>query len=516
MAERITRAAQENLISLLAHSNKHGKVIAQLVDPELFEGDYRVIATRVVDYWKQHKKAPRVHTADLLSDVIHDNKNRRSETYKRILRQMSELAASGEININYVMQQLKQFTRLQHMKDAILRSADILQKQQELGIGDVEQMLADLMRAREFNFESGLRLSEGVPRVADYLEKRMSEFALGIPHLDTRSIVPYRNAALLFLAPTGKGKSWFLVRVGKQAIMQRKKVLHVTLEMDEDEVAQRYYQSFFAMPKHEVEGGLLTLPKFKYERPTIKGALPSIIKSITNYEIEPGVSFTSGRGMSVLTDKVQEWKRGLANIIVKRFPMRSITMEDLDAYLDTLEGAAGFQPDLLILDYIGITKTDAKNHRISLGRAFEDFRGLCQRRNIAGVTASQVGRAGMEARTLKAIHVAEDISLINTADVAITYSQTDAEHAMGLARLFVDKARSDEDKFGLVITQAYKTGQFALQSARLNTGYYDMVPGWGGKEAEPESEGDDEGEAEPPAKAKAPAAATRGKRKWRD
>lgn len=492
MAERLTRAAQENLISLLAHSNKHGKVIAQLIDPQLFEGDYRVIATRVVEYWKKHKKAPRVHTSDLLSDVIHDAKNRRSETYKRILRAMADLAASGEINIEYVMQQLKQFTRLQHMKDAILRSADILQKQQELGIGDVETMLGDLMRAREFNFEAGVRLSDAVPIVSDYLEKRMSEFALGITHLDDRSIVPYRKAAMIFLAPTGKGKSWFLVRVGKTALLQRKRVLHVTLEMDEDEVAQRYYQSIFAMPKHDVEDGVMTVPKLRYEKAR-PGGKPSIIKAITTQEVEAGTSFTSSKGMMVLDRKVREWKRPLANIIIKRFPMRSITVDDLSAYIDTLEASTGFVPDLLILDYIGIMKTDAKNHRISLGRTFEDFRGLLQRRNIAGVTASQVGRVGMEAKTLRVTHVAEDISLINTSDIALTYSQTDAEHAAGLARLFVDKARSDADKFGLVITQNYRLGQFALQSAMLNTAYYaDHMP----QPLKAKGEGDDEGDGD--------------------
>lgn len=474
MAEKLTKAAQENLIALLGYSNKHGKIIAQLADPELFEGDYRVIATRAVDYWKKHKQAPRAHMTDLLSDVIHDGKNRRAETYKRILRSMRELAQSGEINTDYVMQQLSQFTRLQKMKDAILRSAEILQKQQELGITDVEGMLGDLLRAREFNFDSGLRLADAVPRVADHLENRFSEFPLGIKHLDARNIVPHRGAVFLFLAPTGRGKSWFLIRAGRQALLQRKRVLHITLEMDEDATAQRYFQSFFAMPTYEIEGGVLNIAKLRYE-PVEKGHERKFIRAIENQEVKANQGLSGQAGMKLLSSKVQQWRRTMERIIIKRFPTRSITVDDLRGYLDTLEASTGFVPDMMLLDYIGIMRTDVKNHRISLGRTFEDFRGLMQERNMAGVTASQVGRVGMEARTLKATHVAEDISLINTSDISVTYSQTDAERQLGLARLFVDKARADEDKFGVVVTQRYSIGQFALQSALLNSSYYDLV-----------------------------------------
>ena len=71
--------------------------------------------------------------------------------------------------------------------------------------------------------------------------------------------------------------------------------------------------------------------------------------------------------------------------------------------------------------------------------------------------------------------MADDWSLIGTADRAITYSATPQEVRHGLARLFVDKARSDKDKFGVLISQNYAFGQFVLDSAPLHDAYWEVL-----------------------------------------
>src|SRR5690606_22665850 len=101
----------------------------------------------------------------------------------------------------------------------------------------------------------------------------------------------------------------------------------------------------------------------------------------------------------------------------------------------------------------------------------ENLRGLSQRRNFALCAVHQGNRSSADAELVKATHAAEDWSIIGTCDFVITYSQTAAERRLGLARLFVDAARSEADKFGVLITQSYKTGQFALESTRLSDSY---------------------------------------------
>ena len=164
----------------------------------------------------------------------------------------------------------------------------------------------------------------------------------------------------------------------------------------------------------------------------------------------------------------------------------------LDAFLDNLEVTHKFIPDILILDYIKLMKTDAKNLRVSLGRTFEELRGLAIRRNLALVTAAQGNRTSMGAEWVRASHTAEDISLVQSADVAITYSQKPEEKKRGLARLYVDKFRHDEDKFGILLTQSYRLGQFVLNSMELEPAYWDYLKEDEVADDEPEEEEDDE------------------------
>ena len=136
----------------------------------------------------------------------------------------------------------------------------------------------------------------------------------------------------------------------------------------------------------------------------------------------------------------------------------------------------GFIPDMVCLDYVTILKlADAKNMRQSIGANFEQFRALCIRRNVAGVTVGQLSKAGAEALMAGAGNVAEDWSTIGTADITIAFSSTDAEKALGLGRCRVTNARDAEDNFGVLITQNYKMGQFCMDAVRLNGDYFDML-----------------------------------------
>jgi hypothetical protein len=134
-------------------------------------------------------------------------------------------------------------------------------------------------------------------------------------------------------------------------------------------------------------------------------------------------------------------------------------------------------PDMLIIDYPDLMKMDAKNIRTDTGIIYKELRGLFVRRNIAGVVASQGNRSSMNAKVVRDDQIAEDVSKIATADTVITYSQTEQEKKLGLARLFVSNVRNDEDKYMILISQCYSAGQFALDSTLMLSDYNDIIDG---------------------------------------
>ena len=476
-AEKFAISLQQDLVTLLCHSDEHGKSVARIVNATFFEGDYRIIVERALSFWEQHKVAPKQHIADLLSNILEDPKDRRSLTYRRILIQMLEI--KDQINVDFVLRSMNQFIRMQRAKEIILQSAEQLDARGINGLEDVESLLNGFLKETKASLDAGLRLSD-IDRILSYFENAHSEFSTGIKEFDRANIVPMRGKIMLLLAPTGYGKTWFLVQLGKMAFLQRKKVCHISLEIEAEEVAQRYYQAFFGAAKRDEVNKISTLKMDK------KGNLDQIVSA----SVDLPFAFDSAAIREELQTRVGHFGTRAGNIIIKRFAMRSLTVEGLEAYLESLEAIENFVPDLVIVDYPGIMKTDAKNHRISLGRLVEDLRGVAQRRNFALAGAHQVGRIAVDAEMVKATHVSEDWSVIGTSDFVITYSQTAAEQRLGLARLYVSKARSEADKFGVLITQSYKTGQFVLESTRMSDTYAQLMEQMGAHN-EPEDDADE-------------------------
>ncbi len=463
--ERLAGSLQENLLTLLVHSDEHGKIVAGLVDPALFEGDYRVVAERAVDYWARYGRAPGPHMADLLSDILESKHDRRGATFRSILVEMLRL--SEAINAKYVIDRTRAFIRKQRFQAAVLDSARKLNAQSEVALPEVEEMWSELLRARDSTFDRGVSLND-TGRLVDFLRNQATEFNTGIPELDARGIAPMRGAVVLGIASTGIGKSWLLIHLAKMALMQRKRVFYASLELSEGELMARFYQAFFSVTERALREPLRVsmIEKDSLGR----------LSELSREEITPEFSFDSPNLEDELEVRRALMQGKFSNIELKRFPTRGLTVAGLRSYLDQLE-AAGFMPDVLMLDYIGIMQTDARDHRISLGRMFEDFRGLCIERNIAGITAQQLNReAGKSARGGQT-NVAEDWSLIGTADVCLSVNATSAEKRLGLARLFVEKSRRTRDRFGVLLTQNYDTGQFVLGSVPLEEERYEELSG---------------------------------------
>lgn len=474
--ERLHSTLQENLITILGH-HESGALLSNILDPNLMEGEYRTIAERCIEYWHRYHKPPGEHTADLMADVLDDKANRRSRAVKDILHSMLQL--SDSVNPDYVLQQLRVFNRMQRIKGAIIESADKINAKNEVAIEEIEEMWANLLRTQEVDFDPGIRLSD-TSRVIQRINELQSEFEFGVAELDRAHITPMRGTVMTLIAPAGRGKTWALIHVGKTNLKRRKKVCHISLEMDAEFIAQRYYQSMLKLSKRAPQYDVTVLEKDG-------GKITGFRREIEDAEIvwDKNVMLKDDLDayMSAMGTKVFD------NLVIKRFPARRLTPAGLRAYLDTLEAVEGFVPDLVILDYPAIMKIDTANARTSLGHTFEEVRAVAVERNCAFVVAHQSSKAGEEATMVETTHVAEDWSVIATSDVVVTYSTSKREFRFGLARLFVGKGRSEKDRFAVLITQQYDIGAFCIESHYLPLSYRDTFKTF----AEDNADGDDTG-----------------------
>lgn len=476
ISEKMVGSLQENLVTLLAYSDDHGRVAAGMVPADAYEGDLRIIAEKCLAYWRQHGEAPKLHTTDLFSSILEDKRNRKAGTFKALLRAMHEMAKG--INGKYVLDQAHLFVRQQRIKDAIFRSAEILSQPEPTGVEEVENILHEILKARDFKFDPGIRLHEW-EKVIEYMTQHYDEFDTGIPEFDRQYIVPNRGALLVLLGEYGSGKTWACVHLGKRAMMRRKKVLHISTEVSAEEVMLRYYMSLFSVPKHSAPDNRVLVPTI--ETDDDDDGKRKIITGFGQRRIKPDFAFDWDDIRTEMYRHVEVmFGQRFKNLVVKRVPPRAMTTNMLRSYMDSLEQSEGFVPDMLIVDSGYLLKMDTKDFRLSLGRSIEDLRAIAVERNIAVIDTHQLNRierrvSVRESNRAGSQNTAEDISIAWTADIVLVQDSTEAERQLGLARLYADKVRHDKGGIGVVMTQAYEVGQYVLNTVPLNQTYFEAI-----------------------------------------
>lgn len=453
---------EENVLTLLVQFDQYASVLLIQLSPDLFSTrQYRKIAEKAFAHIEQYGKAPGAHMRDLLEPDL-----RRGEEgilLGRILDDIDALAAA--LQPEYVLEQLDRFVSLRKIAQAVERAADAV------AAGDVEGAQEAMHTSDRRPIGSpGIWLSDPDQMLGFMREREDDYFTSGIDELDRRGIRPARKEVFLFLGSKKVGKTWALIQCARLNLFHRRSVLHLTLEMSEEKTAQRYVQSLFAMTTDGA--ATVRVPIFKKDQ---LGRATSIDHDVLNPEhLRPEIRSQVAKRLGGL--------KGKPRLKIKEFPTSSLTIAQLNAYLDYLDRTEDFRPDLLVLDYAKIMWVDMKNMRLSYGHNMEQLRGVAVSRNMAIVTAWQGNRETDQAKTVTSGMISEDWSLAGTVDTLVTISRTVSEKQIGLARLLVDAARNAADKYLVMISQSYATGQFCIDSVYMNKYIESEIKRLGGEE----------------------------------
>ncbi len=456
-------ALEDNVLTVLAYSETHAAQFAMQLTAELFSTrPYQVIAEAALTHIAQFGKPPRTHLRDLLEEKLHGTEG---QLLVRYIEEIDKLAP--EIQPAYVAEELDKFIQTRRLSNALTTASDALHS------GDIPGAL-DALRMRDLLHkpQGGIWLHDPEAMLQFLNPNEGDHFSSGIDTLDNRGIRPGRGELFLIIGSKGVGKSWWLIQIGKHNILQRRSVLHLTLELSQDFTAERYVQSLFAMTTNDVQ--TIRVPVF--QKDTL-GRCVSIDFDVRSPEIL-GVA-----SRKRVAERLRAM-RSRSRLMIKEFPARSLNTAGIDRYLDYLEQNENFRPDMLVLDQAFNLRFQDRDTRLSMGQEILNLRGLAQARNMAIATSWQGNRFTDRARVVTTGMIAEDWSLGGTADTICTISRTDAEYDSGLARILVDKARRARDKFLVLISQNYDTGQFALDSTYLNKFVQDEVDRLAGVEEE--------------------------------
>lgn len=456
---------QESLVAMLCYdaAPQGAKAAAALLPAKTFDPYFRELAEAAVEYLSQYGKPPGDHTYDIIESL----KSKRPDDAPVWDKIFSSLKRTKDvINPKYTLDRASIFARRQAAKVAIQKAMPLLLKDDDYAVDEAEAILAGVGK-RSLDLSSPGTLLNDPHQAIAFLDQMEDEaMPTGIKELDRFGLGPIRGGLWMLVAPTNAGKTQMAVQKGKTGIIHGKRVLHVTLEMRETKVAQRYCQSLFAISKRQAND--IIARRFKLDD------LGRFV-GFDEYALKDRPSLDDPDIRPFLLKRLAPLRRR-ARLIIKQFPTGQLTLRQLNAYLDRLEATMRFIPDLVIVDYPDLMQIESKHYRHDLDNIYKGLRGIAGERNFAMAVYSQSNKLGLNSKTMGLGKAAEDWRKEATVDTLITYNQTKAEYQLGLARLFVAKAREDVKNFTILLSQLYAVGQFSIDSCRMiESSYWPMI-----------------------------------------
>jgi len=394
---RYGKSFQEGLVQLIFEDRPFADQITEVLDVEFLELEYlRTFVAKIVHYRTKYGKHP---STNAMISILRTELDRESEVTQQQVRDYFARVHTNEIadDIDYIKETSLDFCRKQKLKEAMMKSVNLLQT---CSFDEISKVINDALKlGSENNF--------GHDFIADFEERYKPKFRLpvttGWKEIDTITSGGLgRNELGVVIAPTGAGKSMALVHLGSQAIKEGKTVVHYTLELQDTVVACRYDSCITQYP-------LSDLTNFKDE----------IFEEISNLD---------------------------GTLIVKEYPTKSASTNTIKSHLARLV-KRGIEPGLIIVDYADLLRPVVvrKEKRTELESIYEELRGLSNEMNCPVWTASQTNRSGLNAEVVTMEQISEAFNKCFVADFICTLSRTIEDKQNNKAKMFIAKNRNGPD-----------------------------------------------------------------------
>lgn len=219
--------------------------------------------------------------------------------------------------------------------------------------------------------------------------------------------------------------SLILGNIAINAFEQEKKVLVYSFEMSASRMLTRYYANLIGLTSKEIQA-------------------------------DPG------KAKTLIKERISEMS---GDIIIKEYGANTTSSNDLCANINDLIMYRKWKPDLVVIDYILIMKTN--DARLSSDDKYtyykkvaEEMRNIAKLYKIPIVTACQINREGMDERggskpLTTSKNVSESRGILDTVDYFITINQTARDKTKGEMMWYIDANRNEESGSKIYLTVDY-------------------------------------------------------------
>ena len=356
-----------------------------IFNPKSFDRKLQPIAKFVKDYMDEYKVMPEVEIVNAEHDI-------KLKTAKDL----------DPAHFNWLLDEFETFCRHKALEQAILSSADMLERGDYAPVEDMVKQAVSV----------GLTRDMGTDYFADpkgrlqALKDNNGQISTGWASLDKKLFGGFNRGELnIFAGGSGAGKSLFLQNLAVNWATAGLNVCYISFELSEQLTAMRLDAMMTNVPTR------------------------SVMKSLDDVEM-----------------KVKMLAKKSGNLQIKYLPSGSNVL-DVRTYLKELELKNKKKVDCILIDYLDLMMPKSK--KISPADLFikdkyvsEELRNLVVEKQCVLATASQLNRASVEEIEFDHSHISGGLSKIQTADNVIGIFTSRAMRERGKYQLQLMKTRS--------------------------------------------------------------------------
>ena len=321
-------------------------------------------------------------------------------------------------DLPYVKDKALDFCKRQAFKEALTQAVELVQSDK------FESVVTLMRKAVSVGMPSSIGHDFFEDLEARFVESQRVTVPTGMKQLDQKEVLDGglgKGELGVVVAPTGVGKSHWLVAMGAEALRRGKTVVHYTFELSETQVGKRYDANLTDIPCSDL---------------------------FDNKE------------------KVKEFYNSnsdFGQLIIKYYPTRTASVMTIRNHLEKIK-LSGHWPSLVIIDYADVMRSskqyDALRHELML--IYEELRQLSGDFGLPIWTASQSNKAGATADMVGLENMGEAYGKAQVSDFVVGLSRKPEEKSAGIARLFVAKNRAGMDGLTFPIGIDTATSQFRV------------------------------------------------------
>ena len=406
---------QSKVVSALLTDNKFLDTISEITTAKFFENDAnKWIISEIIEYHNEFRKPP---TLDVFKSQLSKVDNEILK--KTVVDQLKHVYTQvGNVDLDYIKKEYKEFCINQNLKGVILRSVDLL----KAGSYDrIKDLVDNAMKV-------GNETDMGMDYIDDF-DSRTEDLKRTTVPTKWEPINDLMDGGLgpgelgVVVAPSGVGKTWILTAIGAEAVRKGLSVVHYTMELSEHYVGARYDTVFTGIPSADL--------KEKKE------------------EVKAKIKNLRGR------------------LLIKYFPPKGVTVKKLQQHIEKMVTLDN-KPDVIIVDYADLLLSHSNKSDSTYqeqGGVYIDLRGMSGELEIPIWTASQTNRSAIDSEVIEADKIADSYAKVMNADFIMSWSRKSKDKLNNTARAHIMKNRFGQD--GITFPCKMDT----------NTGYIEVYDG---------------------------------------